>query len=322
MRRSDIEYLRCPVTQEPLTLWQAMDETDDGDIIEGVLTEEDSGLSYAVHEGLPILLPKGRRAVDDLATLLALSAEDHGFAEAARMLADGELIYPIEESYGQAVTPIEKREAAEAGGEAFWSQFSRQRLVQQQLNAIDQHWDALEEMWLRADINYADSILDVGTGWGGTISHLLDRGPQDARVVGLDTAFLNTCIAKGCSDRSEYDHYQFVVGDITMPPFASNSFESVVSWFGIGTIPQFSACLEGVYKLLGSGFAFAAAWTPTLAADLEGLTGPDVLARMSARLDIPQSPRMASEAAEMVGFDEVEVTEVGPIYVLSGRRPA
>ena len=52
---------------------------------------------------------------------------------------------------------------------------------------------------------------------------------------------------------------------------------------------------------------------------MEGLAGPDVLARLSARLDIPQSPEMAIDAAKMVGFRDVEVVEVGPIYVLSGR---
>ncbi len=174
---------------------------------------------------------------------------------------------------------------------------------------------------MRADFNYADSILDVGSGWGGTFYHLLERGPQDTRVVGLDTAFLNTCIAKGRADRSEFDHHQFVVGDVTAPPFELGSFESAVSWFGIGTMPQLTECLEGVYRLLGPGFAFAVAWTPTLAADLEGLAGADVLARLAARLDIPQSPQMAVEATEVVGFGDVEVTEVGPIYVLSGRKP-
>lgn len=321
MQTKLIEYLRCPVTGLPLELREVTEESESGGIVEGVLVEPESGRSYYIHESLPVLLPKGRRAVDDFATLLAIGAEDHGFAEAVRMLADGEIAYPLRETLGLPVNSIERREAAERATEAFWDTFSRQRLVQQQLNAIDQHWDALEELWLRADINLVDSILDVGTGWGGTFQHLLERGPQDAFVAGIDTSFLNLQIARGRAERAGYDHAHSVVGDVTEPPFPDESFESVVSWFGLGTVPLLTRGLEAAYRLLAPGFAFAAAWTPTIFADMEGLAGPDVLARLSARLDIPQSPDMAAEAARAVGFADVEVIEAGPVYVLRGRRP-
>ena len=318
MKKSLIEHLRCPVTGKPLTLWESREEIGD-EGVEGALAEEGSGRTYEIHGGTPVLLPRGRRAVDDLATLLALGAEAHGFAEAARMLADGELVFPVEESYGQAVTGVEQREGQERASEAFWETFSRNRLVQQQIVAMDQHWDAVEEMWLRAEINFADSILDVGTGWGGTFQRLLEYGPQDALVVGLDTAYLNLQVARGRAERTGFEHAALVVGDVTEPPFRAGMFESVVSWFGLGTIPLFRDGLHAIHDLLGPGFPFACAWTPTLLADMEGLAGPDVLARMAARLDIPQSPEAAGDTARMVGFEEVEVVEMGPIYVLSGR---
>ncbi len=319
MNRMLIENLCCPVTGLPLNLSEVEEESEFGDVIEGALVEQETGRTYRIHESLPILLPRGRRAVDDLATLLAFGGEKHGFAEAVRMIADGEMVYPIEEQYGQAVTAFERRDAAERASEAFWETFSRQRLVQQQINAVDQHWDAVEEMWLRADINFVDSILDIGTGWGATFQRLLEQGPHDARVVGLDTAYLNLQIARGRMERSGMVHGAVVVGDITRAPFRESTFESVVSWFGVGTVPYFRQCLEGIRRVLAPGFPFAAAWTPTLFADMEGLAGPDVLARLSARLDIPQSPDMAIDSARMVGFRDVEVVEVGPIYVLSGR---
>jgi len=225
------------------------------------------------------------------------------------------------EEFAPPITPGDAREAQYRETEAFWDTFSRNRLVQQQLNAIDQHWDALEEVWLRAEVNFAESILDVGTGWGGTLQHLLAHGPLDALVVGCDTAFLNLKVAQGRAGREGFDHAAFVVGDIAVPPFAPGLFDAAVSWFGVGSVPRLRAGLEGVRRVLAPERTFAAAWTP-LVNDMEGLAGPDDLARLAEHLDIPTSPEAAAKATEEAGFEDVEITPVGPILVLSGRAPA
>ncbi len=282
---------------------------------------EASGTTYQVHAGLPILLPAGRQAVDDLATALARSGADSGFAEAVRAIAAGEVPFLLTEPFGSVVSATDLREAAYRETDAYWETFSRNRLVQQQLTAIDTHWDALEEMWIRGGVNLAESILDVGTGWGGTFQRMLEHGPQDALIVGLDTAFLNLKIAEGRAVASDMRHASFVVGDISVPPLAPGMFDSVVSWFGIGFVPRYRECLAGVLKVLGPGQTFAAAWTPAVN-DMEGLAAPDDLRAMATRLDLPVSPDAAVETARLVGFEDVEMTEVGPIYVLSGFAPA
>jgi len=315
-----VQFFRCPACRAEVELWDVREERD-GEVVEGTIACQTCGVTYLVQARVPILLPPGRRAVDDFATLLALESQHVGFAEGIRRLADGEIEYPIHDPYGRPVTPSEASEARYRETEAFWDTFSRNRLVQQQMNAIDQHWDAVEEMWLRAEVNLADSILDVRTAWGGTFHRLLERGPQDALVVALDTAFLNLKIAHGRCEREELTHGSFVVGDIAVPPFAPALFESVVSWFGLGSQPRFHAALDGVERVLAPGHAFAAAWTPSMYDDMEGLAGVDVLQRLAARLDIPLDLDDALRVAEQAGFEEVEVTPVGPIYVLSGRAP-
>jgi SAM-dependent methyltransferase len=259
--------------------------------------------------------------VDDFAALLGLQATKVGFAETVRRLAAGTVEYPLHEPFGKPITPTEAREAPYRETEAFWDTFSRGRLVQQQLNALDQPWDAVEEVWLRAEVNFAESILDVGTGWGGAFQHLLERGPQDAIVFGCDTTFLNLKIAQGRAERAGFTHAAFVVGDITLPPFASGLFDAVVSWFGIGAFPRMHAAFEGIGLVLGPGRSFGAAWTP-LIDDMEGLAGRDDLIRLAQHLDIPISPDEVAEAAEEAGFEDVETATVGPIYVVSGRSPA
>ena len=319
MRTSLLETLRCPVSGRALNLWKCEEEVD-GDVLEGTLVEEASGNTYSVHAGMPILLPPARRAVDDLALLLSEYSESLGIAEAIRRLADGEIEYPLSDELGRNVTSAELREAAYRESEAFWDTYSRNRLVQQQINAQDQHIDAMQEVWLRADVNFAETILDVGTGWGGMFQRLLETGPMDADIWGLDTAFLNLKIAQGRAARSGYDNAAFAVGDICLPPFPPETFDSIVSWYGVGAVPRLTECLEAVAMLLVPGGRFAAAWTP-LMNDMDGLAEPDTLRKLTQTLDVPTSPADVASAAMDAGFLDVDVVEAGPIYVLSGQAP-
>ena len=161
-------------------------------------------------------------------------------------------------------------------------------------------------------------MLDVGTGWGGMFQRLLERGPLDATICGLDTAYLNLNIARGRAERAGFDNAGFVVGDIALPPFAPETFDSAVSWYGVGAVPRTRECLEGLALVLTPGASFAAAWTP-LINDMDGLAEPDALRNLVAALDVPVTPDDAATAAMEAGFVEVDVVEIGPIYVLSGR---
>jgi len=319
MREDQISLFRCPACGGELAAWDVRERAGE-EIAEGALACSACAATYQVHARLPILLPSGRRAVDDLSVLLASEATRSGFAESVRRIAAGTVEYPILEPFGKPVDLSEVREAAYRETEAFWDTFSRNRLVQQQLNAIDQHWDALEEVWVTAEVNFADRVLDVGTGWGGALHYLLEHGPQDALVIGLDTAFLNLKIAQGRAQRAELEQAVFAAGDIAVPPFPTGAVDSVVSWFGVGATPRLRESLEGVVELLAPGHAFAAGWTP-LVDDMEGLAGRDDLLLLAERLDIPVSPDQAAAAAEAAGCDEVDVRSIGPIFVLSGRAP-
>ncbi len=314
------QFLRCPVSGRELTLVE-VSRQDDGDVVEGTLVEEASGNAYEIHSRLPLLLGPNRKAVDDFAVLLSAYGEQHGFAEAIRRLSGGQIEYPIHEALGLKVSAADQREADVREDPGFWDTFSRNRLIQQQLNAIDTHWDALEELWLRGEVNLADTILDVGTGWGGSLHHMLEHSPQDALVFGLDTAFLNLKIAQSRAAHAGYANAHFIVGDISEPPFAPMLFDSVVSWYGLGATPGFRRALEGMALVMAPGAAFAAAWTPVVL-DMDGLAGADELHTLAARFDMPVDPEDAARGAQDAGFEDVEVVEAGPISILQGRSPA
>ena len=302
-----------------LVLWDVAIE-DQGDVIEGTFVNERTGGTYRIQSRVPILLEPGRRAVDDFAGLLTGIASEVGFAEAIRRLGEGNVPFPIVDEVSVPVSAADIREAQFREGENFWETFSRNRLIQQQLNAIDHHWDAIEEMWMLADVNLADAILDVGTGWGGTFQPLLEHGPQDAFIVGLDTAFLNLKVAQGRAMRTGFGHAEFVVGDIASPPFQADLFDSVVSWFGVGSAPRFRECLAGVHEVLRPGGTFAVAWTPFIV-DMDGLAAPDDLRRLGQVLDIPDTPEDAAVAADDAGFADIDVVNAGPINILHGSVP-
>ena len=320
MQPTIAQFLRCPVSGRDLIL-EEVSRQDGGDVVEGALVEQSAGAVYEIHSRLPLLLGPGRKAVDDFAVLLSAHGEQHGFAEAVRRLSSGDIPYPVHDELGLLVSAADQREADFREAPDFWDTFSRNRLIQQQLNAIDAHWDALEELWLRGDVNLADTILDVGTGWGGAFHHLLEHGPQDALVFGLDTAFLNLKVAQGRAAHAGFEQAHFVVGDISEPPFAPRLFESVVSWYGIAATPGFRRTLEGLTLVMAPGAAFAAAWTPVVL-DMDGLASADELHTLSARFDMPVDPDEAARGAEDAGFEDVEVIEAGPIYILQGRNPA
>ena len=319
MKEALLEKLRCPRCREPLCVWNATEE-DGGEIVEGTLACHACGGTFPVHSTIPILLVPGRRAVDEFAATLGREAQKVGFSKAVRSLADGTVEYPATRTFEPAVTAAEVREGRYRASESFWETFSRNRLVQQQQNALTAHLDAMEEMWLRAEVNFADTVLDVGTGWGGALVPLVERAPQDAMIFGFDTAFLNLRVAQGQIERAQQENVVFVVGDCLNPPFRERLFDAVVSWFGIGRIPGFFDCLRGILSVLGPGRAFSCAWTP-LVNDLDGLASQADLIGMAERLEIPTRPDETAGFVEAIGFEEVELSTVGPIFVLSGRAP-
>ena len=103
MQPTIAHFLRCPTSGRELTLVE-VSRQDEGDVVEGTLVAELSGATYHVHSRLPVLLASGRKAVDDFAVLLSAHGEEHGFAEAVRRLADGQIKYPIHDELGLAVS--------------------------------------------------------------------------------------------------------------------------------------------------------------------------------------------------------------------------
>src|SRR5262245_1947346 len=74
------------------------------------------------------------------------------------------------------------------------------------------------------DISSCHSILDVGSGAGQILGHLLKGTRPDTRLVAFD---LSHGMLRRARSRLRSDRPSYVAGDLTQLPFADNSFDCI-----------------------------------------------------------------------------------------------
>lgn len=123
----------------------------------------------------------------------------------------------------------------------------------------------------RFDAARFDRILDVGSGAGQIIRHLLETSRPDAQIVGFD---LSVEMLRRARERLKSDRPCYVGADMTALPFRDESFDCVTCGFVLEYLPdptlglaQFARVLKpgGTLLLLAtetsfSGFLTSHAW--------------------------------------------------------------
>jgi SAM-dependent methyltransferase len=124
--------------------------------------------------------------------------------------------------------------------------------------------DASDVAIERLAVEPGQDVLDVATGSGNAAIPAALRG---GRVVGLDQVpeLLDAARARAGAAGVEID---WVEGDAEALPFDDDSFDRVVSVFGVMFAPRHQQAADGLVRVTRSGGRIAiAAWTP------EGLNG-------------------------------------------------
>jgi len=117
------------------------------------------------------------------------------------------------------------------------------------------------------DLHGMKSILDVGSGAGQIISHLLEFADRDANLVGID---LSHQMLRRARRRLRSERPALVTADLSALPFANDSFDGVTCGYVLEHLPDPTVGLGELARVLRPGGRmlllttednFSGAWT-------------------------------------------------------------
>jgi SAM-dependent methyltransferase len=120
------------------------------------------------------------------------------------------------------------------------------------------------------DLRGRKRILDVGSGAGQIVGHLLKYADRDATITGCDISPEMLRRARG---RLKSDRPQFLTADLTRLPFADAAFDCITCGYVLEHLPEAKLGLAELARVLAPGGrmlllttedSFGGAWTSRL----------------------------------------------------------
>lgn len=102
----------------------------------------------------------------------------------------------------------------------------------------------------RFDVTGFKCVLDVGSGAGQILGHLLKRTRPDARLVGID---LSHQMLRRARNRLKSRRPLYIAGDLTQMPFPDNTFDCVTCGWVIEHLPDPQPGLREFHRVLKPG---------------------------------------------------------------------
>ncbi|MFN0196042.1 MAG: class I SAM-dependent methyltransferase [Planctomycetaceae bacterium] len=100
------------------------------------------------------------------------------------------------------------------------------------------------------DISRFHRILDVGSGAGQILGHVMKVTRPDVKIVACD---LSTKMLQRASDRLKSDRPSYITADLTKLPFADESFDCVTCGWVIEHLPDPAPGLSEIHRVLQPG---------------------------------------------------------------------
>ncbi|WP_298835925.1 class I SAM-dependent methyltransferase [uncultured Roseobacter sp.] len=113
----------------------------------------------------------------------------------------------------------------------FWSDAAGPKWVQMQAQMDQLMQPVLDGVWIRAGLTQGQRVLDVGSGTGASTLQAADQVAPDGHVTGADISDTMTTLArKRAGGRPDVS---LILADVAHHPFQPDSFDAVVSRFGV-----------------------------------------------------------------------------------------
>jgi len=218
MKKSWLDYLAEPETGNELTLEEF--EVEDGHIMQGLITAQNSGRKYPVIDGVPVF-------VENI----------------------GELYNHWIEKYKSKIGEVPKEWNAgsyEMGTHKVQSSFSYEW---KKYNRMIENYDAqyAHQTGIEDSFYNGKTIMDAGCGYGRHVNYI--SSVEDTKVVGVD---LSEAIFVAFSLLKDKDNVVLAQGDLNKPP-VKQVFDFVYSWGVLHHTPSVKKGFESILRYVKPG---------------------------------------------------------------------
>ncbi len=100
------------------------------------------------------------------------------------------------------------------------------------------------------DLHGCRDILDVGSGAGQIVGHLLKYADPEASITGID---ISTTMLQRARKRLKSDRPKFVTADLAHLPFADESFDCVTCGYVLEHLPEAKTGLSELSRVMKPG---------------------------------------------------------------------
>jgi len=170
----------------------------------------------------------------------------------------------------------------------------------------------LDKLAHSLSINRGDTVLDVGTGTGILIPHLLEKIGENGRLVALDSA---SEMLKKAKEKGFKGNIEYVDADVTGVPLPDVVFDAVVCYASFPHFKDKAKALIEISRLLKKGGWMFICHTASRAKINERHRKKAALANDL----IPDSDEMRAMLA-LAGFEDVNILETEESYLASARK--
>ena len=94
------------------------------------------------------------------------------------------------------------------------------------------------------------SILDIGSGAGPILSHLIEYADKQTNIIGID---ISSAMITRARNRLASKRPRLVLGDLAQLPFRDEAFDCITCGYALEHVPNTRRGMEEIYRVLSPG---------------------------------------------------------------------